>query len=78
MSGMILSKHLIRQARAKGFDLNQIRLTADQPTIRYASRNHPGQMRHIRGDYVVVVEGNTAITAYLNIVKTPIRKDQLA
>lgn len=75
---MNLSRHIIAQAERKGFSLKAIKLAAEQPTIRYASRNHPGQMRHIRGDYVVVVEGNTAITAYLNVVKTPLRKDQLA
>jgi hypothetical protein len=68
--------HLTKQAEAKGFDINEVMRAANDPSVRYPSRNHPGQHMHVRGKYVVVVEGNTAITTFLNITPTPLRPDQ--
>lgn len=74
---MRFTKHILEMAARKNFDMALVKLAAERPTITYASRNHPGQMRHVRGDYVVVVRDGVAITCYQNVVKTPLRKDQL-
>jgi hypothetical protein len=74
-----ISDHGKAQAAAKGWTLHQVWLAHVDPDVTYPSRRE-GQMRHIRGNLVVIVDArsNRAITVYENIVDTPLRADQIA
>ena len=72
-----LSLHCIEQARAKGFEVEDLHITVREPDITYPSRR-PGQRRYIRDGVCVVVdvERDVAITCYLHLDITPLRADQ--
>lgn len=77
---MRITRHAKDQAVAKGWSPKAVYLAAVDPDVRYPSRNHPGQVRCIRGDLVAIVDPDreTVITVYLNITRTPRRPDQQA
>lgn len=76
--GWVLGRHLIEQARMKGFNMNDVIAAVDHPDDVNDNRLHPGQKRHMRGDICVVVDPDTrsAITCFANWVATPPREDQ--
>jgi hypothetical protein len=79
MAQLILSKHCVLQAREKGIDLQAIRDAAINPDVTYESNRYPGQYKYIKGDICAVVDPERAIviTVFLNVVRTPLRKDQM-
>ncbi len=76
---MRITHHAKRQAEAKGFAPRAVALAAQDPDVRYPSRNHPGQERRIRGGICAVVDPatDTVVTVYLHLVVTPLRPDQI-
>lgn len=76
--GWTLGRHLVEQARTKGFDMTDVINTIDTPDETNDNRLHPGQQRHMRGDICVVVDPatRTAITCFANWVATAPRDDQ--
>ena len=73
-----LTAHAIKQASEKGIEVSEVLSAANRPTITYANGRVPGQVRHIRGDLVTVVDpvSERVITLYRNVVETDIRPDQ--
>jgi hypothetical protein len=71
--------HAQHVARAKRFHPLAMLDAANDPDVSYASHLHPGQHKHIKGDLCVVVdrEKGMIITAFLNVVETPLRPDQM-
>jgi hypothetical protein len=73
-----LSPHIIEQARAKDIPLAKI-----QEVLKHGRRAnnplYPNQARYIGQGIAVVVDelNKTAITVYLDQVKTPLRPDQI-
>lgn len=63
----------------KGWTLHEVFLAQTDPDVSYPSR-HPGQVRRIRGNLVVIVDeaANRVITVYENVVETALRPDQIA
>ena len=51
---------------------------ANSPTVAYESNRHPGQWKHIRGEWCAVVDprAGKVITFFRNVVETDIRADQ--
>lgn len=81
MSQPTMTRHAVKQAKAKGFGPRETWLAMTDPDVTYPSgRRYPHQERRIRGNIVVVVDKvtNTAITFYENIVETDLRPDQIA
>lgn len=70
--------HVMKTASAKGFSLVAVLKAANDPSTAYPSRKVEGQMRHVRGDLVAVVDpaSRKVITAYKNVEQTPLRPDQ--
>lgn len=77
--GYSLSEHVIEQAQAKGFSLEQLIETVDSPLTAYESRRYPGQMKHIRDGLCVAVdpEAKKAITVFVDMEYTELRPDQV-
>jgi hypothetical protein len=76
-----LTKHAEQQANAKRFPLAAVLAAASRPEVTYSSGpKYPGQMRHIAGGIVAVVDPRSRriITCYANVVETPLRDDQRA
>lgn len=77
-----LTKHAKRQAKSKGFPVqNILAMWSGRPRI-IASRTYPGQFR-VCGDGICVVgvpkgKSFVAITVYVDQELTPPREDQLA
>lgn len=71
-----MTHHARTQAQAKGFLTADVYMAASQPSITYANGRFEGQMRHIRGNIVAVVKGETIITVYENVRETDLRPDQ--
>lgn len=76
---IILTRHCVEQARAKGLDLAAIRAAAADPDVTYESHRHPGQYKHIKDGLCVVVDRDRAviITVFLHHVRTALRPDQV-
>jgi len=74
----IIHPHALRQAESKGFSLDAVLEAANHPSVTYANGRYPGQMRHIRGGIVAVVEPLTltVVTVYENVKETAVRADQ--
>lgn len=70
------TSHFIRQFREKGFTTAQIREAIESPYKVTEVRRYPGQLRYCGGGVAVVMNGNSAITVYLDGVVTPLREDQ--
>lgn len=72
-----LTPHFLTQAVAKGFEASQIIDAIENPYKVTPVTRYPGQKRYCgRGGIAVVMDGNTAITAYLDGVVTEMRADQ--
>jgi hypothetical protein len=74
----VASAHALVQGSQKGMTPQEILLAAEQPTITYANGRFPGQMRHVRGDIVAVVDParKVVVTVYRNVIETDAREDQ--
>lgn len=75
-----IATHAIEQARAKGWSLRQVWLAHVDPDVSYPSGRYPGQVRHIRGNLVAIIDAaqNRCVTVYENVVETALRPDQIA
>lgn len=73
-----LTAHAIKQAQEKGVEIAEVLSAANRPSITYANGRVPGQMRHVRGDLVTVVDpiSERVITLYRNVIETDVRADQ--
>ncbi|MFF1701308.1 hypothetical protein [Streptomyces sp. NPDC058252] len=73
-----LTYHAQKQAAAKGWTSEDILLAAEQPLHTYPSGRVPGQVRHVRGDLVVIVDpaARRVVTVYRDVVETDVRTDQ--
>lgn len=73
-----LSPHAANQAAMKGWQHHEILAAANDPHTTYANGRYPGQMRHIRGDIVAVVDPDRkkVVTVYKNVEETALRSDQ--
>lgn len=77
------SHHFLTQALAKGITAEQIREALTRPYAVTEVTRYPGQRRYCgRGvaggpGVAVVLDGETAITLYLDQVSTPLRPDQM-
>jgi hypothetical protein len=73
-----LTYHAQQQARAKGWSAQEILEAANSPQHTYPSSRHPGQMRHVRGDIVAVVDpaAQRIVTVYKDVEETSLRADQ--
>lgn len=76
--GYTPTAHLVRQAKAKGFDLDTVLGVANNPLHTYPSQRAPHQRRHVGNGIAVVVDPTSrkAITAYLDQTDTALRPDQ--
>lgn len=76
--GYSLHPHAARQATSKGWSHSEVLEAANAPHTTYENRRYPGQMRHIRGDLVAIVdpERKQVVTVYKNITETDLRPDQ--
>lgn len=74
-----LTFHAQRQAVEKGWSTAQILEAANRPLHTYPSGRVPGQMRHVRGDIVAVVDPATrrVVTVYRDVIETDLRADQV-
>lgn len=56
----------------------EVMAAANRPTVAYESNRHPGQWKHIRGEWCAVVDprAGKVITFFRNVVETDIRPDQ--
>lgn len=74
----ILTHHAKGQAAAKGLSIEAVLEAANDPSVTYANGRFAGQMRHIRGGIVAVVDPakRVVITVYANVVETDARADQ--
>lgn len=71
------SPHFISQFRAKGFTTAQVKDAIEQPYKVTDVRRYPGQRRYCgRLGLAIVMDGNRAVTCYLDGVVTPLRDDQ--
>jgi hypothetical protein len=73
-----LTHHAQQQAAAKGWSSADVLLAANEPLHTYPSGRVPGQVRHIRGDLVAVVdpEEKRVVTVYQDVAETVLRRDQ--
>lgn len=71
------SEHAMKQAKSKGFTVEQFRVALGNPYKVTDVRRYPGQKRYCGGGIAVVVSGTTVVTAYLDGVRTPLRADQM-
>lgn len=76
------SRHFIAQVRNKNFTADQILAALTNPYKITEVRRYPGQWRFCGGGIAVVVAMDrttpVAVTAYLDGVVTPLRKDQMS
>jgi hypothetical protein len=73
---IVFTKHFIRQIKTKGFNFESVISAITSPDRITEVRRYPGQKRYIGAGLAVVMDGNVAITAYLDGVVTPLREDQ--
>uniref|UniRef100_A0AAU3I9W4 DUF4258 domain-containing protein n=1 Tax=Streptomyces sp. NBC_01393 TaxID=2903851 RepID=A0AAU3I9W4_9ACTN len=73
-----LTYHAQQQALAKGWSAQEILEAANNPQHTYPSGRVPGQMRHIRGDIVTVIDpvARRIVTVYRDVAETRLRTDQ--
>ncbi|MER5754313.1 hypothetical protein [Streptomyces sp. NPDC002088] len=73
-----LTYHAQKQASAKGWSSEDVLLAANKPLHTYPSGRVPGQMRHVRGDLVAIVDpdANRVVTVYKDVEETGLRQDQ--
>jgi hypothetical protein len=73
-----LTYHAQQQAAAKGWTSEDVLLAANSPLHTYPSGRVPGQVRHIRGDLVAIVDPveRRVVTVYQDVEETVLRRDQ--
>lgn len=73
-----LTYHAQQQAAAKGWTSEDVLLAANSPLHTYPSGRVPGQVRHVRGDLVAIVDPveRRVVTVYQDVAETAVRKDQ--
>lgn len=73
-----LTYHAAKQALTKGYDLFDVLEAAAYPSTVYANGRYEGQMRHIKGDIVAIVDEASGhiVTVYANVRETAPRRDQ--
>lgn len=73
-----LTHHAQKQAAAKGWSSEDVLLAANNPLHTYPSGRVPGQVRHVRGDLVAIVDPaqKRVITVYQDVIETDVRRDQ--
>lgn len=73
-----LTYHAQKQAAAKGWTSEDVLLAANKPLHTYPSGRVPGQVRHVRGDLVAIVDPveHRVVTVYQDVAETAVRKDQ--
>jgi hypothetical protein len=73
-----LTYHAQQQAAAKGWSTAQILEAANNPLHTYPSGRVPGQVRHVRGDIVAVIDPaeRRVVTVYADVRETALRADQ--
>lgn len=76
-STVIFTEHFKKQCWQKGFDPKKIVATIRNPDRITDVTRYPGQKRFIGNGLAIIMRGNTAITAYLDNVVTPLRPDQI-
>lgn len=76
LASVTLSPHFLTQAVDKGFTPQQIREAIENPYMVTDVTRYPGQKRYCGGGIAIVMDGTTAVTAYLDGVVTPMRDDQ--
>lgn len=77
--GYVLTSHVVEQAKAKGFSLENLIMVADEPSTVYESRRYPGQVKHIRDGLCVAVDpaDKRVITVFVDQDFTERRADQI-
>lgn len=79
---IVFTEHFLRQAATKGFTADQIKSALRHPYKVTDVTRYPGQKRYCgksqngQPGVAVVMDGNTAITCYLDGVITARRSDQ--
>lgn len=82
LEDVVFERHFLDQAKAKGFTAEQIADAITNPYKITDVLRYPGQKRYCgRGvnglqGLAVVLDGNRAVTVYLDGVVTPMRPDQ--
>jgi hypothetical protein len=73
-----LTWHAQQQAAAKGWSSEDVLRAATNPLHTYPSGRVPGQVRHVRGDLVVVIDpvDRRVVTVYQDVAETAVRADQ--
>lgn len=73
-----LTYHAQKQAAAKGWTSEDVLLAANSPLHTYPSGRVPGQVRHVRGDLVAIVDpaDRRVVTVYQDVAETAVRRDQ--
>jgi hypothetical protein len=73
-----LTHHAQQQAAAKGWTSADVLLAANEPLHTYPSGRVPGQVRHVRGDLVAIVDPaeKRVVTVYQDVAETDVRRDQ--
>lgn len=78
VSQVKFTAHMLKQAANKGFDPQQIIDAVTDPYKVTDVTRYPGQKRYCgRSGVAVVMDGNSAITCYLDGVVTEMRPDQM-
>ena len=75
-SDVIFTDHFNKQRESKGFTEAQITEAIENPYKITDVSRYPGQKRYCGGGVAVVMNGNRAITIYLDGVVTELREDQ--
>jgi hypothetical protein len=73
---MHIARHALNQIEAKCFDRAAVLDAAVNPGIRSVSHTHPGQFKHIANGLCVVLAGDTIVTVFKHLERTPLRPDQ--
>jgi hypothetical protein len=74
-----LTHHARKQAAAKGWSTEEILRAANEPLHTYPSGRVYGQMRHVRGDIVAIIDlgRRCVVTVYRDVEETDLRADQV-
>ena len=77
LAAVKFERHFIAQAIAKGFTAEDIRDAVENPYKITDVTRYPGQNRYCGKKIAVVMDGNRAVTCYLDGIVTPRRADQI-
>lgn len=74
---VIITEHFRSQMKSKGIPAENVIAALRAPERVTDVRRYPGQKRYCGYGVAVVMDGQTAITLYLDQVVTPLRPDQM-